>query len=359
MIRILTIVLLAAGCSGAPAVQPDDGGAPPPPDLATNPSLSWSQAAITIAPGRDHHATLVATTQAGPALYVLGGTDHYASYVLDDVQRAPIASDGTPGPFVKIGTLPRKLAGHSIALVGDTVVISGGVTVNASGKYSLTPATSLARLQADGSLSAWQDGPPIASGREHHSMLVSGKTVFVVGGLIGTDGTTDVESATVSDDGTLSQWIVTTPLPQKRSHHAAALVNGRIYVVGGLQGNPAGASMSLSDVIAAPVNGDGTLGAWSTVSNLPVTVATHSVAAFESWLYVIGGIENDVDFVPSVRRAPIRDDGSIGDWQDASALPDARGHVLETPMWNSTLYSVGGSNDTNGAMTQVVVGRFQ
>src|SRR5580765_4235443 len=120
MIRILTIAFLTAACSGNGAVQaPDDGGAPP--DLAHDTTIAWTSTSLSIAPGRDHHATIVATTKAGPALYVFGGTDHYASYVLDDVERAPIGADGTPGAFTKLGTLPRKLAGHSIALVGDVV----------------------------------------------------------------------------------------------------------------------------------------------------------------------------------------------------------------------------------------------
>src|SRR5262249_32038691 len=131
MIKILTIVVLASACGGQSMVQPSDGGAPP--DLAHDPSLSWSSSSLTIAPGRDHHATIVATTKAGPAVYVLGGTDHYASYVLNDVERAPIQPDGSLGAFAKIGTLPRKLAGHSIALVGDVVVVSGGVTVDSTG----------------------------------------------------------------------------------------------------------------------------------------------------------------------------------------------------------------------------------
>ncbi len=361
-----TFACLLGACSASPPVTSDDGGAPPP-DLACpanahavdggcDTALAW-RASGGIAPGRDHHATFLAETAAGPFLYVVGGTDHYASYVLADVQRAPIASDGSVGAWQPLGNLPERVAGHAVALVGDRVVIAGGVVAPDAGQWHLTNATWVAQLAADGTLGAWQPATPLPSAREHTALLVQGKTLYLVGGLVGADGTDDVEQSTLRDDGTLAPWAPLAKLPHKLSHHAAALAGGAIWVTGGIVGGPQSGS-SVDEVLRAPINGDGTLGAWQIASHLPVTLATHSSTVFEGSLYVLGGIDSDVEFTDAVRRAAIADDGTLGPWLDQTPLPAARGHVLETPVWRGNVYSVAGSVADLTVLGDVVVGSF-
>jgi hypothetical protein len=371
-VRSLVALAALAGCA-AESGPTDDAGGPPPPDLACpagqhavdggcDSTLTWMAmpAQSAIAPGRDHHATFIASgASAGPGLYVLGGTDHYASYILSDVQRAPIGPDGTPGAWQKLAPLPRRLAGHGIAQVDDIVIVVGGVSVSANGQTFLTDKVSTARVQPDGTLSAWVDQAPVPPVREHLSLVTSDHWVYAIGGLVGTDGTSDVSRAQVAADGTISSWTKMTPLPDKRSHQAAAVAAGAIWLTGGLEGDPASNAPALDDVLRAPINADGTLGSWTTVGTLPAPLCVHSELAVGNTIYVVGGIEGSVDFTANVRRASVAADGTIGAWEDAPMLPSARGHVLETPLWNQRIYSVGGSIFDLSVLGDVVVGTFQ
>jgi len=360
----LFAVHLANGCAQSPAASPDmtpavdsacayghavDGGC--------DSTIAWA-AAGSLAPGRDHHATFVANAQSGPFLFVIGGTDHYSSYILDDVQRAPIHADGTLGAWTKLSPLPGVLAGQAVAVVDDTIVLAGGVT-EVAGHTALTRNVLVAHLTPDGDLPSWTMGPPIATAREHLSTVVQGRTIYLAGGLVGTDGTTDVERSTVGSDGTLSPWQQQAPLPLKVSHHAAVAGDGAVWLTGGLQGDPNTTGTSIDLVLRAPILDDGTLGAWQTAGHLPAPLCVHSSSVFGGFMYVFGGIESDTDFTANVRRATISADGTLGPWLDATPLPRARGHVLETPIWNGTVYSVGGSVEDLSVLTDVVIGQYQ
>src|SRR5438067_2152208 len=100
--------VLLCGCNATNGAIVADGGGPPPPDLA-QPSLAWQSSGL-LAPGRDHHGTFVVEAGGQAFLYVIGGTDHFTSFLLDDVERAPIAADGTLGNLSQVGKLPHPLA---------------------------------------------------------------------------------------------------------------------------------------------------------------------------------------------------------------------------------------------------------
>jgi Kelch motif len=370
MKNFVVVCLAMVGCQ-AGAVGPNDGGGGGGADLlcplgthavadGCDASLGWRPSGA-IAPTRDHHGTFVVPAAGGGAvLYVIGGTDHFTSVIYDDVQRAAIAPDGTVGTLQPAGTLPSRLASMGVAVVGDRVVIAGGVGVGATGNMILVDKTWVAPLAADGTLGAWQAGPAAPPAREHTSLLVRGRDVYIVGGLVGATGTTNVSRTTLAADGTLAPWLAQTALPAERSHHASVLTGDAIYVVGGLHGDPARGGQSYFDVLRAPLAADGSVGAWTQVSNMPDALATHSATTFAGRLYVIGGMEDDIEFVDHVRRATVGADGALGAWEDVtSSLPRARGHVLETPVWERFVFSVAGYTNDATTIADVVVGTFE
>jgi hypothetical protein len=337
----------------APGTHVTDGG-------GCDVDIDWKMSAASLMPTRDHHATFAKHTTGGDFLYVLGGTDHYATYLKSDVQRAPINADGTVGTFVAQSPLPTAMAGQGVAVVDNLVIMTGGVT----GKEDLTGVTLsnktlLSTLDANGNLSAWTEGPTFTGGREHMSLLAQDHWVYLIGGLIGTDGTTNVVRTTVGSDGTLSAWQPMTPLPGKLSHQAATIANNAIYVTGGLVGDPSTTGYSVADVLRAPINSDGTLGAWTKIGMLQNPLCVHSSNFMDGAIYVFGGIENDSDFIANVRRATVHDDGTLGPWVDVAPLPTARAHVLETPILNGFVYSVGGSVFDLSCIPEVDVGHYQ
>jgi hypothetical protein len=298
-------------------------------------------------------------TDAGAFLFAATGTVDNGE-IFDDVEVAAIAGDGTLSAWSAGTALPDGMAGAGVAVSGDVVVVAGGFRMGATGA-TLSRSTEVSVVGADGALGPWSDGPDLGEGRFHHAMIAAGDVVYVLGGLTGdnTYQTPAVERATVSADGTVSDWVETTPLPRDLSHHSVAVHDGALYVTGGLEGNPASATyVSFADVLRAEIAEDGSLGDWVDVGDLPLTLATHASFAHDGQLYVVGGLEDDSANTGAVRRATIAADGTIGPFEDMPALPTIRAHAHHTPVVGDFVYAVGGAIN-HISSEEVFIGRFE
>ncbi len=313
----------------------------------------------SIMKARDHHITFAAKSPAGKFLWVAGGVQDM-TVALQSIERAPIESDGSVGAWEAAGVLPEPMVGHSVAQVGDVVVVTAGIRADSTGKGSPSVKTNTTIVQADGSLGKFQPGPDLSASRFHHGSAAHGDSVYVIGGLTGdgSDNTPLVERTTVSSDGTLGAWQVVTPLPEKRSHQAVAVAGDGLFVIGGISGNPAGVHTTFGDVLRAPIASDGSLGDWSTVGYLPVELSTEAAFVHVGWLYVVAGIENDSTNTDHVRRAKIAEDGTLSDWESVENLPIAHAHAHQTPLLDGFVYSAGGAYE-HASATDVFVGKFQ
>jgi Kelch motif protein len=334
----LIVALLFRALTGAP---------PPPPTPPTPPSLEWRAGPSLPAP-RDHHATFI----AGDWLFVAGGNT-YAS-LLSDVWRARLLDDGGLGDWEPATPLPGPRGGHSVAVVGQSVVLTAGQLTDRTN----TPGTLVATVGREGRLGPWVPGPPLPAGRFHHSSVAHNGWVYVTGGLEPRTSVANVHGARLDANGVIGNWVDLTPLPAPRSHHASFVYEGALYVVAGLNGNPAGEHQQLRDVLRAPIRDDGSLGAWSEAGHLDSAHATHAAFVRDGWVYVVGGVESNARFVGTVQRAPIREGGMLGFFEPAVPLPVGRGHVHQTPLWKDWVYSVGGSAGRR-LVTAVHIGTFK
>ncbi len=330
-----------------------------PPGSCVSSLVGWAEAP-PLAQARDHHAGFVVETDAGAFLFAAGGVEDNMT-LFDDIEVAAIGADGTLGAWAAATPLPERIAGAAVAVVDDVVVIAGGYRV-AGTQPSLSRSTEVSRVAPDGTLGAWTEGPDMAVTRFHGSMVASGRDLYVVGGLTGnnTVNTERVERATVGADGTLGPWADTTPLPRPLSHHSVAVHDGAVYVTGGLEGNPnaAGSYEVFADVLRAPIQEDGSLGAWTHVGTMPHTLSTHASFVHLGQLYVIGGIEDDVHNTDAVWRAPIADDGTVGPWEAQPPVPSARAHAHQAPVWGGFVYAVAGATN-HVSSDRVFIGRFE
>jgi len=300
--------------------------------LSPPPTLVWRDGPTLPAP-RDHHATFI----AGPFLYVAGGNT-YAN-LLSDVWRAHILDDGTLGDWEPALPLPAPRGGHSVVVTDRSVVITGGQFSNRAN----TATTLVAALDSAGRLGPWTETVPLPGPRFHHASVTSNGWIYVTGGLEARTSVAQVAGAKLGPDGAPQAWVELTPLPTPRSHHASFVYDGALFVVAGLNGNPAGEHEQLRDILRAPIQADGTLGAWTSVGRLDSAYATHAAFVKDGWVYVVGGVENNARFVATVQRAPIRAGGTIGFFEPTTSLPAGRGHVHQTPVRGDYVYSVAGS----------------
>lgn len=312
-----------------------------------------------LAQRRDHHITFVVESEAGPFLYAAGGIEDNTTPFASS-ERAPILPDGSLGAWGEATPLPGTAGGAGVAVVGATLIVTGGFRFTESGQPFLSDDTDVTTIQPDGSLGAWAEGPKFGPTRFHHTMATHGDSIYVLGGLTGnnTDNTPSVERATVGADGTVGAWAEVTPLPAKRSHHSVAVRGAALFVTGGLAGDPAGSHTLYADVLRAPILEDGSLGAWSQVGELPAPLSTHASFVHADHLYVVGGIEGGHMNVARVQRAPIAADGAVGAWEELAPLPKARAHAHQTPLHAGHVYAVAGALNHN-SIADVFIGRFE
>jgi len=145
-------------------------------------------------------------------------------------------------------------------------------------------------------------------------------------------------------------WQNTTALPYTDKEHTSAAYNGYLYTVGGWA-NEVGET---STVLFAQMNATGSIGAWTSTQALPYASRSHTSIAYNGYLYTIGGgYVNTTSSIfvetSTVLFAPINATGSIGAWTSTQALPYAiKSHT--SVAYNGYLYTIGGQASTSASV---------
>jgi len=325
-----SVLLACAGTSPGPAPAPAEPAAS---------TIEW-RAGPAIPSPRDHHVTFLVPARAGGGwLHVAGGNDYRT--VFRDAWRVRVEPDGRlSGSWEPAGELPARRAGSSVVTDGRTVVVVGGQDSSLAKRAEAWAA----RIGDDGSLGSWVAVPSLPAPRFHHAATLRAGWIYVTGGLEGRTSVDGVFRARLDRDGTVGPWEALAPMPRPRSHHGAFAHDGALWLVAGLDGNPAGENVPLADVIRARFLPDGRLGPWETVSTLPHAYGTHAAFAAGGSAWLVGGVEDNARFVDVVLRAPFEGAG-LGTWSATTpGLPKARSHVHQLPRYGAFVYSVSGSN---------------
>jgi len=186
------------------------------------------------------------------------------------------------------------------------------------------------------------DDFPIAISRR--MSLVTDEFAYVIGG-------TDTYYASRNSDGTVGVWSTTTGLTVARAGGQLFETYKRVFLVGGYEyGEPT------NTVLTAPINPDGTLGAWtntypmvSTRADFALSVTRNRVYAFGGFMdALVGGIVTN-----TYEYAPINYDGTIGTWEFAGNMPNARDRCFSVCTGN-LLYLIGGGTLADPLNTDVV-----
>ncbi len=315
--------------------------------------VDWQTQATLFPLELDHHVTFAARTESGLRLYVLGGVTDRTTFHGDGYM-ATIAADGSLGTWEETTALPEGIGGHSVLLAGDKVIVLGGRGSDIQNRADVRIGT----LQDDGHIAGWDAGPSLPDARFHQAAVLHDGFVYVLGGLMPAAATDAIVRASIDEAGQIGDWESAGAMPGPRSHHAALVRNGWLYVFGGLSGNPMnGSDTTHGDVWRAALGQDGSLGTWETLAALPVPVS--SMSAFEAGgaVFVVGGVQTS-RYTGAVSRATFAPDGTLADWESVSELPVARAHVHQLPVVDGRVYGVGGSTST-GSIADVVIGALR
>jgi N-acetylneuraminic acid mutarotase len=194
-------------------------------------------------------------------LVVVGGLRGVTT-VSDAVSIYDIERDRwTRGPTLSVGGRH-----HAAAAAADgRVYLSGG----ASSVTDWTARTDLVSFDPDG---GWAPERAMPEGRQGHAMVAIGDELYVVGGAGGTD-------RTLIYDISNSRWSFGAPLPEGRDHIRAVVWEGRIWALGGRDGEPT----RRVDIY------DPETDEWSSGPPLPEAMSAMAVGILREELFVVGG----------------------------------------------------------------------
>jgi hypothetical protein len=149
--------------------------------------------------------------------------------------------------------------------------------------------------------------------------------IYVAGGIAQWGTTTAFEAYDPATD----RWEELPPLPEAVHHLAAAATNDRIYITGGYT------NLLFTEITDRAWAYDPRERKWVRIADLPAPRAAHGMAAIEGKLYVVGGVG------PTSEDLWIYDPGRER-WEAApAALPTQREHLTVTAL-ESKLHAIGG-----------------
>src|SRR4051812_18806329 len=182
-----------------------------------------------------------------------------------------------------------------------------------------------ASLPANGSTGEWYDAPPMIHARSAHAVASTGDAIYAIGGT-GAGGQPVLEVERF--DGT--QWRDETRLPGEGLNAPTASVIGRrIYIVGGFKTTT---NVPSSDVLVYDVDAH----SWTNAASLAEPRGGHAAAILDGKIHVIGGgnsrstLANHSEYDPSTNR-----------WTERAPLSRSKGSPSAVA-YNGKLYSIGG-----------------
>ena len=226
-------------------------------------------------------------------VYTLGG--YTGSNPTNVVYTAPIREDGTLGAWTTGTSLPATLENSQAIVTKNRVYLLGG---------SGTSAVYTAPINTDGTLGTWTTGTSLPRVLSSSQAIVTKNRVYMLGG----SGTSAVYTAPINKDGTLGAWTTGTSLPRPLSHSQAIVTKNRVYLLGRNTSNN-----NVATVYTAPINEDGTLGAWTTGTSLPATLENSQAIVTKGKIYLLGGRSGTTN-TNTVRVANFT--GGLNDYSD-------------------------------------------
>lgn len=349
-----TNVALGVTLDGDVAFDPNPSP-PPPTNLAAN--LTINDGANTTLTGElDGNFAKLATDSVSLRSPRFGGvsvvTNGYV-YLLGgivsgnvktaSVERASYALDGTLSDFATASTLVTARYFHAGLNAGNHVYVSGGYTDSGE-----TASVERAAVNADGTLGAFvTENESLVTARREHAMVRIGDYLYVVGGnngsILGT-----LERAAINADGTLGAFAtvdgITLNVP--RSKHSCLVTPSYLYVFGGTTDQSYSGGTSV--VERAPINNDGTIGAFTSLGNVTLASKRCGGTAIRAgqYVYLIGGesLTTGNPYSNAIDRATLYSDGTIGNFEaTASVIAEKRGSAGGVQV-GKYLYLLGGYN---------------
>ena len=167
-------------------------------------------------------------------------------------------------------TLRQEIAA---AAVDDRIYVFGGLDDNAR-------SIDVVEVYAPRT-DTWALRQPLPMPLNHLAAVAAGGRIYILGGYVNFSRDLIISDQTLEYDPTADSWSRKGDMPFARGAHAAALLDGRIYVVGGI-GSPAGEQTRVMIYFPAADS-------WDVGAHMPVPSEHLAVSVATGRIYAISG----------------------------------------------------------------------
>lgn len=318
--------------------------------LAAHPAVAQNVAPFEVTPlpqPRALHGTAVAANH----VYVISGKTQQGPTA--NVLAAPIRDDRSLGEWRQVRPLPTPLLylGNSVTTVRDVIYVTGGERIHPRAerldeRTSPNNLTYYSVIDARGNPGPWQRTSPYP-GTKHIGVAVaaSANHLYVIGGQEESGIISNsVSYAPLDEDGTPGAWRETLSLPAGLWYHNAFYDKGRLFVTGGKPG--VSPEVVSNNVYSAVLDDRGGVTRWTTLSRTLVAPINGAAAcATGDYFFLFGGRLPGSDLNTTIQYAQVSDTG-ISPWRrTATELPTLYHASAAYDERSSSIYIAGGYSD--------------
>jgi N-acetylneuraminic acid mutarotase len=254
----------------------------------------------------------LAAAAAGNKVYAIGGWTGSGS--TGAVEEYDPATD-TWTPVAGLPTPRNRLAAGA---VNGKIYVVGGT----SGP-SQSPVIHATLEEYDPATDTWNPKADMPTARRSLAVAVLNGLLYAIGGNDGSGSVPTVEAY----DPVTDTWSPRASMSEDRALLSAAAVGGRIFALGGSR-QTANTSQDLSD----NEEYDPATDTWTARTRVPVDMAGQAAVPIAGRLYIIGGNDGDENrceqYNPDTDAFWRRDDMLTGRWDPAAAVVGGRVYVL-------------------------------
>ncbi len=233
--------------------------------------------------------------------------------------------------------MPTLRSGAVTAVLGDKIYVMGGGFRKEGGTFDFLTAVDIYHPESD----SWTQGPNLLQRHDYPAVAVLDGKIYVMGGhhpdaTQGGPKTDPGFNFCERLDPAKGVWEQIADLPTPRFALSADVIDGKILVSGGVAFRPEGFNNFTVIEIFDPATG-----AWSSSEEfqLPWPAAGHGTAIVNDQLYVFGGYSDD-DIHPRTHRYSFQNK----QWAACGSMP-APTAAMGVAVCNGKIYSIGGWAD--------------
>ena len=189
-------------------------------------------------------------------------------------------SQSTQNTWTTLAPMPTARGGLGVAEVNEKIYAIGGLNgnspLNVNEEYNPTS-------------NVWTTKSPMPTARSGFAIVVYNGKIYCIGGTIGASGSNQYVGNNEVYDPATDTWQTEASMPTPRAELNAEVVDGKIYLIGGLaysSKSPFYVETSMTEVYDPAAN------SWSTAASMPLAVYGYASAVINGKIYVLGGSQN-------------------------------------------------------------------